>query len=156
VHEAVQAWTASVDVKSSIVVVVETAVAGASANALITGNGELHHATGLHLACAIAAVTVLILAVAAALWVVFPRLERARATALAPTSLIYFGHLRRRTADDIQAALSTMTDDEALRQLALQLQITSAVAWRKHAWLQRSLAAFAIGSGLLVLAYVAF
>jgi hypothetical protein len=35
-HEAVQGWTASVDIKASIVLVVETAVAGAATQALIT------------------------------------------------------------------------------------------------------------------------
>ena len=73
-HEAVQGWTASVDAKASIVLVVETAVAGAAARSLITGNGELHKAIGLHLACAIVAVIMLIVAVACALWVVFPTL----------------------------------------------------------------------------------
>ena len=48
-HQAIQAWTSSVDVKSSIVVVIETAVAAARAKALITEKGELHSAVGLHL-----------------------------------------------------------------------------------------------------------
>ena len=156
VHQAVQGWTASVDVKSSIVVVVETAVAGAGAKALITENGELHSATGLHLACAIVAVTLLVLAVAAALWVVFPRLERRRTAELAEDGAIYFGHLRQRSPRDIQAALTAMTPDEELRQLALQLHTTGGVAWRKHAWLQRSLILFAAGAALLVLAFGAF
>jgi hypothetical protein len=41
-------------------------------------------------------------------------------------------------------------------QLARQLIITSDVAWRKHVWLQRSLGLFAIGTGLLVISFVAF
>ncbi|MEJ7785697.1 MAG: Pycsar system effector family protein [Solirubrobacteraceae bacterium] len=155
-HEAVQGWTANVDIKSSIVVVIETAVAGAGAKALITAKGELHSATGLQLACAICAVTFLVLAVAAALWVVFPRLKRHRTAALAASGAIYFGHLRKRSAEDLHDALAAMTPDEELRQLALQLHAAGGVAWRKHAWLQCSLVLFAIGSALLVLAFAAF
>jgi hypothetical protein len=155
-HAAVQAWTASVDIKSSIVVVIETAVAGAATRAVITDNGELHVAVGLHLATAITATVSLVLAVALALWVVFPRLARRRTSKLSPMGLIYFGHLRDRTAEDINDALTAMTPAEERWQLAQQLHVTGGVAWRKHACLQASLACFAIGSALLVLAYVAF
>jgi hypothetical protein len=43
-HEAIQGWTASVDVKASIVVAIETAVASAATRALITVKGDLHTA----------------------------------------------------------------------------------------------------------------
>lgn len=155
-HQAVQGWTASVDVKSSIVVVIETAVAGAAAQALVTSKGELHSAVGLHLATAICAMTALVLAVGCALWVVFPRLERNRTSRLAPTGLIYFGHLRARSPADIAAALNEMTPEKERLQLAEQLHVTGGVAWRKHAWLQASLVLFAVGSALLVFAFVAF
>jgi Pycsar effector protein len=153
-HEAIQGWTASVDVKSSIVVVIETAVAGAAAKSLITEAGELHSASGLHLATAVSAMTTLVLAVACALWVVFPRLERKGTST--HTGLVYFGHLRARSPEDIAAALEKMTLDEERLQLAQQLHVTGNVAWRKHAWLQASLGLFAVGSALLVLAFVAF
>ena len=146
------AWTSV----SSIVVVIETAVAGAGSQALITSKGELHSATGLHLACAICAVTLLVLAVAAALWVVFPRLRCRRTAELAQDGAIYFGHLRQRSPQDIHAALTAMTPDEELRQLALQLHATGEVAWRKHSWLQRSLILFGVGAALLFLAFAAF
>jgi len=155
-HEAIQGWTASVDVKASIVVVVETAVAGAATRAVITRQGELHAAVGLHLATAIAAATFLVLAVVCALWVVFPRLERRRTARLASDGLVYFGHLRKRSPDDIAAALDALTPEEERRQLASQLHITGRVAWRKHAWLQRSLLLFAFGAVLLVISFVAF
>jgi pycsar effector protein len=155
-HNAVQGWTASVDSKASIVVVVETAVAGAATSALITNRGELHNAVGLHLACAIAAVALLILAVICALLVVFPRLERSRTRRLAAEGLIYFGHLRERGIDDIAQALAELTPEQERRQLASQLCITGAVAWRKHSWLQRSLVCFALGAVVLVVTYTGF
>lgn len=155
-HIAVQEWTASVDVKSSIVIVVEAAVAGAASKALISRTGELHGATGLQLAIAIAAMSSLVLAVVLAIWVVFPRLARRRTSQHAAEGLIYFGHLRDRTPEDIERALARMTPAEERRQLARQLHVISDVAWRKHAHLQASLFAFAVGSVLLVLAFVAF
>lgn len=124
--------------------------------ALITHDGELHNAVGLHLAAGIGATTTLVLAVACALWVVFPRLEHRRTARLATTGLIYFGHLRERSPEDIASALATLTPEEERMQLAQQLHITSKVAWRKHAWLQASLVLFALGATLLVVAYVAF
>jgi hypothetical protein len=68
----------------------------------------------------------------------------------------YCGHLRARRPADIATALAGMTPDEERRQLAQQLHMTGQVAWRKHAWLQASLGLFALGSALLVLAFVAF
>ena len=155
-HAAVQGWTATVDTKASIVVVVETAVAGAATTALITRKGELHTAVGLHLACAIVAVVLLIVAVICALWVVFPKLERSRTRRLAARGLIYFGHLRERGIDDIAQALEEMTPEHERRQLASQLRVTGDIAWRKHSWLQRSLVCFGLGALLLVVAYTAF
>jgi hypothetical protein len=153
---AVQAWTDSVDIKSSIVVVVEAAVTAAASKALVTKTGELHPATGLRLATAILALALLALAVVLALWVVFPRLKLRRIAASAGSGLIYFGHLRARTAEDIERALAAMTSAEERRQLSRQLQAISEVAWRKHTCLQASLCAFAAGSALLVTAFVAF
>jgi Family of unknown function (DUF5706) len=143
-HEAIQGWTASVDAKASIALVVQTALAGAALHALIADDGELHDAVGLHLACAIFAVALLVASVACSLWVIFPRLHRQR------------NGLRRRAPDEIAEALATMTAEEERTQLAQQMWITSGVAWRKHAWLQRALGTFALGAILLVASYVLF
>lgn len=155
-HEAIQGWTASVDAKTSIVLVVETAVSAAAATALITSGGVFHQATGLHLATAITAAVLLTASVAMALYVVFPRLERSRTRHLAARGLIYFGHLRERSADDIAAALAQLTPEQERGQLASQLRITGDLAWRKHSWLQRSLVCLFVGAALLVVAYTAF
>lgn len=155
-HEAIQGWTASVDIKASIVLVVETAVAGAATRALIARDGELHSAVGLHLAVSVAAVALLALSVGCALWVVFPRLARRRNSTSTPNGLLYFGHLRAHSSEQIAAALDALTIDEERRQLAEQLHVTGKVAWRKHVWLQRSLVLLAIGAVAFVLSFVAF
>jgi hypothetical protein len=154
-HQAIQGWTSSVDTKASIALVIETAVAAAALRALITDDGPLHHATGLLLATSIVAVTILVLAVACAVLVILPRLDRGNANGQT-TGLVYFGHLRHRSAESIAQALADLTPDEERRQLAAQLHVTSKVAWRKHDWLQRSLALFPLGAALLVVAFTAF
>lgn len=158
VHEAIQGWTATVDIKASVVVAVEAAVTGVAARGLITQHGELHGSIGLHLATAITALVTLAAAVGCGLWVVFPRLEHTKTASAtyAGAGLIYFGHLRTREPQDIADSLRRLTPDEERVQLARQLIITSDVAWRKHVWLQRSLGLFAIGTGLLVISFVAF
>lgn len=156
VHEALQGWTATVDLKASVVLAVETAVTGAAAHELITSHGELHGATGLHLATAITALAALTAAVGCGLWVVFPRLERRKTARAASSGLIYFGHLRNRDAEDIARALGNLTPEEERLQVARQLHVAGNVAWRKHAWLQASIALFAIGVALLVTSFVAW
>lgn len=156
VHEAIQGWTATVDIKASIVVAVETAVTGAAAHALITSHGELHGATGWHLAAASAALAALAGAVGCALWVVFPRLTHASTRRAASGGLIYFGHLRQRDDADIAEALRRLTPEEERLQVARQLRATSNVAWRKHAWLQASIVLFAVGVALFVMSLVAW
>jgi len=155
-HSAIQHWTASVDTKASIVLVVQTAVAGSALHELIAPDGQLHNATDLHLGVAIFACALLVAAVALALWVVFPRMKRQRTIALSSTGLVYFGHLANRQAEDIQAALEALDRRSALEQLSKQLTVTGKVAWDKHASLQWSIATFAVGVGALLLSLVEF
>jgi hypothetical protein len=156
VHEAQQAWTASVDIKASIVLIVEVALAAAAGRSLLVPGGVLHAARGLHLAVAIAAVVLLALAVGSALWVVFPRLQRRDARRRAEPGLIYFGHLEQRSVEDIEAALGNLDEAKERHEIARQLRVTAAVAWKKHAWLQKSLVFLAAGVCVLVVALVAF
>lgn len=156
VHDAQQAWIATVDIKASIVLVVEVALAGAAGKSLLVPGGVLHDAHGLHLGVAIVAVVLLSLAVGSALWVVFPRLERCRGRSNAEPGLIYFGHLRQRSVNDIEEALAGLDAAGERYEIARQLHVTARVAWTKHAWLQRSLVLLAAGVCVLALALVAF
>jgi hypothetical protein len=118
--------------------------------------GILHDTHGLHLAVAIVAVVLLALAVGSALWVVFPRLERRVGCPRVEPGLIYFGHLRKRSVDDIEKALSGLDEAGERHEIARQLRVTAQVAWTKHAWLQKSLVFLAAGVCVLVVALVAF
>jgi hypothetical protein len=151
VHEALQAWTASVDSKASIVLVVEGAVGGAAFHLLVGDDDGLGRMGGAHLAFALLALALLGLALASALAVVFPRLARRQATATTTASgLIYFGHLRDRPQSAIEQGLAQLDADAERRELASQLQITAQIAWRKHAWLQLSLLLVVLGSLVLL------
>jgi predicted secreted Zn-dependent protease len=86
--------------------------------------------------------------------VVLPRLRRRAARRDADHGLVYFGHLRHRSAADIKRHLRRLDDDEALEQLARQLEATSRVAWRKHARLQAGMLALALGAASLAAARV--
>jgi len=67
---------------------------------------------------------------------------------------VYFGHLRHWDPDDLAAQLAAGGPPE-LPQLAAQLVATARIAWRKHAWLQGSLAAFALGIACLLVVALA-
>lgn len=82
------------------------------------------------------AVVLLARAVGCALWVVFPRLERRVGRPKTEPGLIYFGHLRQRSVDDIDKALAGLDEAAERREIARQLHVTAQVAWKKRAWLQ--------------------
>jgi hypothetical protein len=152
VHEAVQQWTTNVDQKSSIALVVLTAVGAAAASEVFREGGGLHDTHGAELVVVVAMVALLALAILLALFAVMPSLRHRRARDESPEGLIYFGHLRHRSAEEVAAALAGLDTQEATRQLARQLATTSRIAWRKHVFLQASLAAFLLGAILFVVA----
>lgn len=149
-HEALQGWTASVDGKASIVLVVEVAVAGAAVQSLY---GDLDAAGGVHLAAIIATLVALGLSVGCALGVVFPRLARRQAQG---SGLLFFGHLRGRTVAEIDKGLAAMAIADEREQLAAQLHIMARVAWRKHTWLQTSIVMLVVGGIGLMLTLALF
>jgi len=149
-HEALQGWTASVDAKASIGLLVEVAVAGAAVRSLLTVNDELSQAVGVHLALVILTLAGLAVSVSCALGVVFPRLARWPRKEN-ERGLLFFGHLRNRDVKSIERGLASMDVVEERRQLAEQLQVMSRIAWRKHAWLQTSIIMLVLGSAGLLL-----
>ncbi len=155
-HQAIQDWTRSVDAKASIVLTFETAVAAVAARELVNDRGRLADATGFKLFLAIAIGTLLGVAVLAALNVVLPRLARRRTRRRAQEGLIFFGHLRLRSENDIAIALKDLDDVGVVEQLASQLSVTSKVAWRKHASLQVSITCFGLGALALIGALLAY
>jgi len=136
VHAALQDWTRSVDQKASIILALSAAIATIAGREVFDANGGLRDTSSTKLwLVRIMAISFAASALLASS-VVLPRLRRSAARREAHRGLIYFGHLRHRTAADIEQHLRRLDDDETLAQLARQLEATAAVAWRKHARLQ--------------------
>lgn len=144
VHLAIQEWTKSADQKASIILVFSVALATVAGHEVFNATGGLHDASGVRLWLVRAMGAAFAASALLAVWVVLPRLRRGALRRDAPAGLVYFGHLRHRSAADIERQLRALDDDEALAQLARQLMATSAVAWRKHARLQLAMFALVI------------
>jgi hypothetical protein len=151
-HAAIQDWTRNVDQKASITLVFSTALSAVAAREVLTKDGGLYATAGLKLWLVRAIGVLFALSALLALSVVLPRLRGRLAKAESRAGLIYFGHLRHRTTEDIFQALRTLDDAEALHQLALQLQVTSAIAWRKHQRLRASLVFLVLAATCLAVA----
>jgi hypothetical protein len=132
VHAATQDWIRGVDTKASITFVVITGLSVFFAGQLFGDKGSLAHPSGDQLWAVRATGLALGLAVLSALYAIWPSLEWKRSKQVACDGLIYFGHLRHRNAQSIEAKLQALTHDEIRRQLAMQLDITAKIAWRKH------------------------
>lgn len=156
VHAAIQDWTRGVDAKASIALVATAGIGLFAGKEVFGADGSLHASHGGQLwAVRIMALGFLI-AGAFALWAVVPNLKRKRTKELAHAGLVYFGHLRTRSERDIEAALSTLTRQEVLRQLASQIHATSDVAWKKHVRLQGALGCLAIAVAAFAVAEACF
>lgn len=151
VNDGINDWTARVDGKASTSLAIEAAVA-AVVVLLATGDGELAHAHGLTgwiLGCGVAA---LALAVLASVAVVFPQLRGFSTRKEYRTGVIYFGHLRHWDPGELARHLEQNPTD--LAGLSQQLVRMSKITWRKHRWLQWSLALFVIGMVLVASALI--
>jgi hypothetical protein len=137
-HAAVQDWTRNVDQKASITLAIIVAVGGFAANQVFGSAGNLHALHGDQLWATRIMGMAFFAAGLSALHAVFPSLKRRDVHESPVGGLIYFGHLRHLGTDGIETALRSLTASEARRQLANQLHVTSDIAWKKHARLQRA------------------
>ncbi|WP_420807801.1 Pycsar system effector family protein [Antribacter gilvus] len=144
-HDGIGEWTARVDTKASISLAIEAAVLGFVV-ALASGDGVLSGARGWVALLLRIGIVALLLSTTLSVLVVFPQL-RGRATRKEyPENVIYFGHLRHWDPVALENRLSTPVAD--LGQLSRQLVNMSRIVWRKHIWLQWSLALFVVGVAL--------
>lgn len=139
VHVALQEWTKAVDQKASIILVFSAALATLAGREVFDVDGGLHDASGTKLWVVRTMGASFAVSVLLSISVVLPRLRRGIAKREAPRGLVYFGHLRHRSVEDIERHLRQLDDDEARAQLARQLSATADIAWRKHAQLQAAM-----------------
>ena len=84
--------------------------------------------------------------------VVFPYLDRRKARVQWRSEAIYFGHLRRWRPSELADYLSALSARTQLDILSRQLVTTPKIAWIKHARLQWSMLAAALGTLLFAIA----
>jgi hypothetical protein len=152
VHLAIQDWTKTADQKASTILVLSAALATLAVHEVFDIHGGLHDASGTKLLLVRIMAASFTLSTLLATSVVLPRLRRRTARREADRGLVYFGHLRHRSAAEIERHLRELDDDEAIGQLARQLKATSVIAWRKHARLQATLFALTVAAASFAIA----
>lgn len=150
VHDALNEWTARVDVKASIVLALESGVL-ALITVLSKKHGPLGRLSDLSLLLYRFGLFALSVAAVLSALVVTPRLRRRQTRREWRDGLVFFGHLRHWDASKLSERL-TSVDSERLKQLSAQLVAMSKIAWHKHALLQFSMAFLLVGSGLMFVA----
>ena len=147
VHGLLGEWTGKVDAKASIVLAIESA--GFAFVVTQTNKGKVFAALeGWRLWGLRVALGCLIASAALSLLVVLPQLNRKQSKREWKANTIYFGHLRKWNPDDLARAMSASTTQPD--QLARQMVAMSKIAWRKHSWLQGSLALLVIAVLILL------
>lgn len=146
VHDGLSDWTARVDTKASIALAIEVAAAGFLVN-LVTGRSDFIRSSALASVLFSLGSFTLAASVVLSVLVIFPQLRGRKSKLEAPNHFIYFGHLRHWEPAALEERLRG--DKVGLTQLATQLVNMSQIVWRKHRWLQWSLAMFVAGVVLI-------
>ncbi len=153
VHGLLDNWTGKVDNKASIVLAIESAAFAFVVTQ--TAKGKVFADPGEVGAWVFRLGLVLLLAaIALALLVVLPQLNRRQSGKSWAENSIYFGHLRHWDPDDLAKELPEQAAHQR-EQLARQMVAMSKIAWRKHIWLQGSLTALAAAVVLLLVNAIA-
>lgn len=149
VHAALIDWTGKVDTKASIALSLEAAVL-----VLVIAQSEsgkpLAGLDDFALLLFRVGFCSLLASIALSLLVVVPQLKRRKIKPAAPQGMIYFGHLRLRTPEQVEESLRD--SERWLPALSRQLVEMSRIAWRKHAFLQGSLVLVAVSAIAFLLA----
>lgn len=143
IHAAVTDWTGKVDSKASFTLTIESALL-AGIVTLSASNRRFGGLAGFwdYLFYWLG-VSLLVLAVITAAWVVRPRLRRRHLQAEAKDNFIYFGHLRHWERSELTQALR---ERDPLPMLSAQLVNMSKIAWQKHMLVRYSLTAALLGT----------
>ncbi|WP_433477987.1 Pycsar system effector family protein [Spirillospora sp. CA-142024] len=144
-HQALHDWTAKVDAKASVILTLETAIL--SMIIVFAGHGKrLDRLSEWETWGFRGGVALLVAAIALAGSAVFPQLNRRDARRNWAQNYVYFGHLRRWTPAELVGALENGGDHRSKLVLSTQLIALSKIVWRKHAFLQYSMAMVVAGN----------
>jgi hypothetical protein len=153
VHQEIIDWIGKVDTKAAIILPFESAVLGVVVSLSSKGHVFAHHA-GWRLCLDYGGFTAFIGALFFSAMVVMPQLNRRRIKWQPKRNAMYFGTLRRLDGEELLVRMRASPHNQ-LTMLCQHLQNTSAICWRKHSWLQSSMALLLIGTGLFAVAWIA-
>jgi hypothetical protein len=138
VHDAIGDWTARVEVKASVVLGLE----GASIALIADGaaDGVFKHLSTTATALLWTSLICLFGSTLVSIAAVFPQLRRRASRSSWANGVIYFGHVRLWKPNDLAEQLTRLDDSGWMSIVAQQLVDSSKVAWRKHAFMQVSMA----------------
>lgn len=135
IHSALIDWTGKVDTKASFALSIESALL-VGVVTLSTADRAFAALSGWSLVWYVLGITLIVLGVGCAAWVVRPRLRSANASLESHRNFIYFGHLRELTPAVVQDHLE---NSPILPVLSKQLVEMSKIAWTKHRFVQVSM-----------------
>ncbi|WP_051837041.1 Pycsar system effector family protein [Streptomyces sp. NRRL WC-3742] len=156
IHSSLSEWIGRVDVKASFALSLETAALVAIAGVAQTTPPPGTHSAGRQTVTAVClwfsavlVATALVFAIAAVAPRIGPRGDTDdRRNDDRRNDVIYFGHLRHWSADELTEALS---EQDLLPALSRQLVVLSRIAWKKHVRVRCSLVLGGIGVTLAAL-----
>lgn len=136
IHAALTDWTAKVDTKASFALTIESALL-VGVVTLSAKERVFHNLPGgWPVFWYAAGISLLVLAVLLAAFVVRPRLRADKVASESPNNFIYFGHLKHLQPCEIKYRLEQVP---LLPVLSKQLHEMSKIAWQKHILVQWSM-----------------
>lgn len=147
-HLALSEWTTRVDTKASILLALDVGLVGFVVT-LTSKDGLLSGPSQTSWIAMVAGLACLSAAILLSAGVVLPDLRGRGLRAEHDQHTIYFGHLRHWGVDELAQDLSSIDDASELAQLSRQLVVISRMLWRKHRWLQWSVALLIAGAALV-------
>jgi pycsar effector protein len=150
IHTSIRDWTALADVKASIVLPLESAIFAFVITQSSHGKifGRLNGWSLILYWCGIALILLAMLSAAAT---IVPRLDRRQIEKTWRENFTYFGHLRRWDSKELAERLRRIGTAD-LDAISVNLITMSKIAWRKHEFLQASIALLVAAILLLVIA----
>ncbi len=147
-HQAQMEWTSRVDAKAAFALTLESAAITVAVGFGLSGRVFAEDTSGVQLLLFLTGSTLLLAGAALSAYVVTPLLSPGRGRKLDDGDFVYFGHARRRSADELAKALEA---DELLPQLTRQIVRMAEIAWIKHVRVKWSLMLGGAGAILVVL-----
>lgn len=148
IHAAQVDWTGKVDAKAAFAFAIESAALATVIGLSATGRMFSEFGNCFLSTLYYAGLFGLLVSIAFAALVVFPRLRGRHTKAESANNFIYFGHARHWDASVLKTALAEV---DLLDQLSRQIVVMATIAWTKHRRVQWSVSSAVAAAVLLVI-----